>query len=335
MSFMRTRRAMVLLGATVLLMSPAMAAAEQLVAWPHHAAACNSCPTGVSPYAANRIMWTPSYGVTSVCNPACPGTCTAATTAYMPVSGPYATTAYMPVSYNAYMPVSYTACMPACGTCAPCATTVAYTTYRPFWDWFFHPFAPRVTYSMAAITPACATGCCPTAGCATGCCPTGGCESGCCPTGGCPTTTYLPATCCPSACPTGCPTGCPSGCPAACGTGCAAGSCSSGSCVPATVQAPDAATQQPTLNATPGPYTAPGTTNPVPTYESGAGQPGASTGVYRIPAQSYRTLPATTVEPQTRPVKQAAYLLPATVPSRPKSPADAPLDLSGWKSVAK
>ena len=157
----------------------------QLVGLFHHEAApaCATCPAPAlapaaavaPPYTANRVVWSPSYGMTSWA----PRTRVVA----------YGTTAYLPVS-------SYG----SCSTCTPYQTSVAYTTYRPFLSWLFRPFQPVTTYYVPAA-PACATGCCPTTacyapscsvGCETGCstgCATGscggGCDTGCAPSLGC------------------------------------------------------------------------------------------------------------------------------------------------------
>lgn len=106
------------------------------------------CAVSPAPYHVNRLMWTPSYGITSTCNPLAPGTCGyGIQTALSPVAG----------------------CDP-CAAVPAAVTPVAVTTYRPLLWRLFHPFAPRpvsVTYQAAYYTPvaAYAAPCCPAPAC--------------------------------------------------------------------------------------------------------------------------------------------------------------------------
>jgi len=132
------------------------------------------------PYAANRISWTPGYGISSTCNPLLPGSC-----GY----GTQAVAASQP-AVSAGVP------------CGACVTATYRTTYRPFLSWW--AARPRLldwaTYRQVSYTPCVTCGpascvtCCP-ASCATYCpspCdPCGGLGSVCgtvgasCPTGSC------------------------------------------------------------------------------------------------------------------------------------------------------
>jgi len=121
------------------------------------------CCTTPAPYHAGRMMWTPSYGITSTCNPLAPGTC-------------------------GYGLQSCASPVAACGPCATAMAPVATTTYRPFLWGLFRPLVPATTYRVAFCSPAapCAPAC-PTTACAPWCpapaCPTS-CAPACDPCGG-------------------------------------------------------------------------------------------------------------------------------------------------------
>lgn len=80
-------------------------------------ACCGVAPAVVTyarPYAAARIAWVPSYGISSSCNPWVPGSC----------------------GYAVYRPVRACAYTPACNACSscasPCSTSVGYgAAYSP------------------------------------------------------------------------------------------------------------------------------------------------------------------------------------------------------------
>jgi len=93
-----------------------------------------ACGVTPAPYHANRMMWTPSYGIASTCNPLAARSC-----------GYGVVTAMTPVAVGGA----------PCGTYLA-ATPVATTTYRPFLYRLFHPFTPLVpttTYRVAFCSP--------------------------------------------------------------------------------------------------------------------------------------------------------------------------------------
>ncbi len=310
-----------------LLAWPASSRAEvsaQLTCWPFHreAAPCASCAaptTYAPPYNANRIVWMPSYGVTTTCNPLVPQSCGYGVTAYLPAGG--------------CCPSGGCGggCCPTGGCCGGCAPTVAYTTYRPFLSWLFRPFEPYPVYRMAfyaPLEPACGPACCAAPACSA--CPT-------CPT--CPTCATCPTSACfAPACPT-C-SSCPS-CASCAGEGCAAcdgcaspacegGSCAGGCASCAAGAAPlQGASEQPSL---PGPVPYLNEANPLPgnppadtfkpsspsTSEPKASVPPAVNAPASGMMSEPRPMPPGPIA--ARPIRQATYLLPAAVSVRSKKP---------------
>lgn len=346
MLFVKVRRAVVLGGAIVMLLGllvntgmsgPAHHAARMGVA-PVTAMAPVAAPTCCvtpAPYHANRIMWTPGYGITSTCNPLAPRSCGYGVTACM------APTPVAPVA----------ACAP-CGTYAA-AAPVATTTFRPFWSRLFAPLVPTTTYRVAFCSPLAP---CPTA---------------CAPMAACPTTACLPIA---SGCPT-CPTAsCAPACDP-CGDvggyGMPSSSCPSGTCAPAVTETPTPVpTLPPSSSYEPAPAYDPtaAVSSPMPTYEPAPtlGSPVPADGGGAVPRTYKDEAPPTTqpdvrlrptpaptpatksedsntgtgaprlIDPvaQTtaRPIRPASYTVPVTRSTSVQPPVKRSVDVSGWRA---
>ena len=94
--------------------------------------------TYAPPYAANRISWTPSYGISSTCNPSLPGSC----------------------GYGTYQVAAAEPAVSACNPCGACVTATYRTTYRPFLAWWAarpRLFSPA-TYQTVSYRP-CVSSC--------------------------------------------------------------------------------------------------------------------------------------------------------------------------------
>ena len=148
--------------------------------WPANQCASPIATTYAMPYAANRVSWTPSYGVTSTCNPLLASSC----------------------GYGVHRVAAVQPAVSACNPCGSAVTATYRTTYRPFWSWwaarprlFGRPtyqtvsYTPYVTYPPASTTscyPSSSTTCGPSL-----CNPCGGIGSVCgsvgssCATGSC------------------------------------------------------------------------------------------------------------------------------------------------------
>jgi len=144
---------------------------------------CSPVPATVTyarSYAAGRVAWTPSYGISSTCNPWVPGSC--GYSVYRPV------VAYSPLVRTAYSPVTtaFSPCPPA----ANC-TTVLRTRQvpgQPVRNLFrillppYRPIAETVCYTptVAACPSPCSTyysGACGPCGASCVTCPSGSCTS--------------------------------------------------------------------------------------------------------------------------------------------------------------
>lgn len=267
-----------------------------------------ACGVTRVPYHANRMMWTPSYGISSTCNPFAARSC-----------GYGVATCMTPVAVGG----------------APCgpymaATPVATTTYRPFLYRLFHPFTPLVpttTYRVAFCSPVapCAPSCAPA--CAPACAPMASCGPAC-PT---PTLNYAPA-CDP----------CGSAMGTAGGYGAAVPGCPSGACAPAVTTTP---TPTPSLPQTyegaaplsaplPSPVESNGDMTPR-TYKEGE-QPSTQPDVRLKPAPDTKSDAPRLIDPVTqhtaRPIRTASYLVPVSRSVEAKKPAPQEVDFGGWRA---
>lgn len=316
MLFARIRRAVVINGAVVMLLGLALCTGRSAAACCPGVAravpvtamspvAASTCCVTPAPYHANRIMWTPGYGISSVSNPLAIRTVGYGMTAYV-APAPVVPVAVAP-------PVTYTAAAP-----------VATTTFRPFLYRLFNPFTPLIpttTYRVAFGSPV--------APCVSACAP-------------CPTTACMPlASACPS-CPMGsCAPACgPSG--GAGGFGMASPSCPSGTCAPAMTETP---LPTPSLSPTPAngggeiPQTFKETPQPatqpdirlMPTPDPKTENENPNSGDAKTSIEAPRLIDPV-AHTTARPIRPASYIVPVTHSTRSESPAKRSVDVNGWRA---
>ncbi len=264
--------------------------------------AASTCCVTPPPYHANRIMWTPGYGISPVSNPLV-----------------VRTVGYGMTAYVAPTPVAPVAVAPpvTCTATAPVATT----TFRPFLYRLFHPFTPLIpttTYRVAFGLPV--TPC--VSPCAT--CPATACMS------------LVPA--CPME---SCAPACDS-CGGAGGLGTALPSCPSGTCAPATTETPlPAPSLSPipanggngipqTFKETPQPATQPDV-RLMPTPDPKTESENPKSGEAKSSIETPRLIDPV-AHTTARPIRPASYIVPVTHSTRLESPAKRSVDVSGWRA---